>query len=77
VQIHFASKSSVLLYWQRYCTAFEQWASAKLCGVVSSRDGCDVRLVSPLSTIVANSGQSSDVAAGHSADLLEATATTV
>jgi len=23
----------VLLYWQRYCTAVEQWASAKLCGV--------------------------------------------
>ena len=22
-----------LLYWQRYCTALEQWASAKLCGV--------------------------------------------
>jgi len=29
-----ASKSCVLLYWQRYCTALEQWASAKLCGVV-------------------------------------------
>ena len=36
-QIHFASKFCVLLYWQRYCTALEQWASAKLCGVVSSR----------------------------------------
>jgi len=33
-KIHFASKSCVLLYWQRYCTALEQWASAKLCGVV-------------------------------------------
>jgi len=30
VQIHFASKSCVLLYWYRYCTALEQWASAKL-----------------------------------------------
>jgi len=29
-KIHFASKSCVLLYWQRYCTALEQWASAKL-----------------------------------------------
>jgi len=37
-RIHFASKYCVLLYWQRYCTALEQWASAKLCGVVSSRD---------------------------------------
>jgi len=37
-KIHFASKSCIILYWQRYCTALEQWASAKLCGVVSSRD---------------------------------------
>jgi len=29
-----ASKSCVLLYWQRYCTSLEQWASAKVCGVV-------------------------------------------
>jgi len=36
VQIHFAYKSYVLQYWQRYCTALEhqQWASVKLCGVV-------------------------------------------
>ena len=33
-KIHFASKSCVLLYWQRYCTALEQLASAKPCGVV-------------------------------------------
>ena len=26
--------SSVILYWQHYCTALQQWASAKLCGVV-------------------------------------------
>jgi len=31
-KIHFASKSCVLLYWRCYCTALEQWASAK-CGV--------------------------------------------
>ena len=37
-KIHFISKSCVLLYWQRYCTALEKWASAKLYGVVSSRD---------------------------------------
>jgi len=37
-KIHFASKSCLLLYCQRYCMALEQWASAKLCGVVSSRD---------------------------------------
>ena len=28
------TKFCVLLYWQRYCTALEQWVSAKLCGVV-------------------------------------------
>ena len=33
-KIHFASKSCVLLYCQRHCTAFEQWASTKLCGIV-------------------------------------------
>jgi len=33
LKIYFASKSCALLYWQRYCTALEQWASAKLCGV--------------------------------------------
>jgi len=32
-KIHFASKSCAFLYWQRYCTALEYWASAKLCGV--------------------------------------------
>jgi len=33
VHIHFAAQSCVLLYWQRYCTALEQWALAKFCGV--------------------------------------------
>ena len=28
-----SSKSCTLLYWQRYCTALEQWARAKLCGI--------------------------------------------
>ena len=32
-QIYFASKSCVILYWHRYCTTLEQWASAKLCDV--------------------------------------------
>jgi len=32
-KIYFASKCFVLLYWQRYCTALEHWASAKVCGV--------------------------------------------
>jgi len=35
--IHFASKSC-LLYWQRYCTALQQRASAKLCGVVQGME---------------------------------------
>ena len=30
---HFAPKSCVLLCWQRYCTALEQWVSAKLCSI--------------------------------------------
>jgi len=33
-KIHVMSKSCVLLYWQRYFTALQQQASAKLCGVV-------------------------------------------
>jgi len=37
-KIHFTSKSSVLLYWQRYCTALQQRASAKLCGVVQGME---------------------------------------
>ena len=32
-KIHFVSKSCALLYFQRYCMALEQCASAKLCGV--------------------------------------------
>jgi len=31
-KIHFTSKSCVLLYWQRYCTALQQRAWPKLCG---------------------------------------------
>jgi len=37
-KIHFASKCCVLLFWQRYCTALEQWASAKLCGMVQGME---------------------------------------
>jgi len=37
-KIHFASKSCVLLYWQRYCTAVQQRTSAKLCGVVQGME---------------------------------------
>jgi len=37
-EIHFESKSCVLLYWQRYCTALKHWASAKLCGVVQGME---------------------------------------
>jgi len=37
VQISLCVESCVL-YWQRYCTALEQWASAKLCGVVQVRE---------------------------------------
>jgi len=33
-KIHFTSKSCFVLYWQRYCTALQQRASAKLCVVV-------------------------------------------
>ena len=37
-KIHFASKSCVLLYWQRQCTALQQRTSAKLCGVVQGME---------------------------------------
>ena len=37
-KIHFASKSCVLVYWQRYCTALQRRASAKLCGVVQGME---------------------------------------
>jgi len=37
-KIHFASKSCVLLYWQRYCTALQQRVSAKLYGVVQGME---------------------------------------
>jgi len=37
-KIHFAIKSCILLYWQRYCTALEQWAWAKFCGVVQGME---------------------------------------
>ena len=36
--VHFTSKSCVLLYWQHYCTALQQRASAKLCGVVQGME---------------------------------------
>jgi len=43
-KIHLAFKSCVILYWQRYCMALEQWASAKICGVVSLRDRAAIPL---------------------------------
>jgi len=32
LRLHLAF-SYIPIYWQRYCTALEQWASAKICGV--------------------------------------------
>ena len=37
-KIHFASKYCVLLYWQRYCTALEQRALAKICGMLQGME---------------------------------------
>jgi len=37
-KIHFVSKSCILIYWQRYCMALQQRASAKLCGVVQGME---------------------------------------
>jgi len=37
-KIHFASKSCILVYCQRYCTALQQRASAKLSGVVQGME---------------------------------------
>jgi len=36
--VHYIYIGDCFLSWQRYCTALEQWVSARLCGVVSSRD---------------------------------------
>jgi len=37
-KLHVASKSCVLLHWQRYCMALKQWAWAKFCGVVQGME---------------------------------------
>ena len=37
-KIHFMFKSCVLLYWQHYCTARQQRASAKLCSMVQGME---------------------------------------
>ena len=37
-KIHSAPKACVLLYWQCYCTALRQQASAKLCNVVQGME---------------------------------------
>jgi len=37
-KIHFTSKSCVLVYWQRYCTALQQQVSAKVCGEVQGME---------------------------------------
>jgi len=37
-KIHFMSKSCVLVYWQRYCSALQRRALAKLCGVVQGME---------------------------------------
>jgi len=37
-KIEFTSKSCVLLYWQHYCTVLQQWAWAKLCGMVQGME---------------------------------------
>jgi len=49
-RIYFTSKSCILLYWQRYCMALQQQASAKLCSMVQGmelpnfRTGCHLYL---------------------------------
>jgi len=37
-RIQVTSKSCVVLYWQRHCTALQQQVSAKLCGVVQAME---------------------------------------
>jgi len=34
----FFAPGSILLYWQRYCTALEQRSSSKFCGVVQGME---------------------------------------
>jgi len=38
-KIHFSSKSCVIIYWQRYCAALEQWGSTKLRHGIYTRQG--------------------------------------
>ena len=38
IHFKFTSKSCVLIYWQRYCMALQQRASAKLCGMVQGME---------------------------------------
>ena len=42
-KIHFASKSCVLVYWRRYCSALQQRSLAKLRGVVQGMQLRNVR----------------------------------
>ena len=59
-KIHFTAKSCVHLYWQRYCTALQQRASAKLCGVAQGTE-----LVTELSHRVPSAGRPSSWAFAH------------
>ena len=43
-KIQFASKSCILVYWQRYCMALQQRASAKLCVVVQGMELLNFRM---------------------------------
>jgi len=47
-KIHFTSKSCICLYWQHYCTALQQRASAKLCGVIQGMEFRNFRIWRPL-----------------------------
>ena len=42
-KVHLASESCILLYRPQYCTALQQQASAKICGVVQGVELCNFR----------------------------------
>ena len=45
VQNSLCVKSCVLLYWRRYCTTLEQWASAKLSGIGTRNEITELSLI--------------------------------
>jgi len=59
---HLSNCWALVLYWQRYCTALEQWASAKFCGVV---EGMELRNFRRRRLHLYSTGRPSRLASAH------------